>query len=261
VIRREAQDGFLLITQHDHALLSGELAERLGCVIARPTIEAIANHDCGWPVHDDCPTLNNQGLPLHVFETPVPISTRVWNESVTRARGLGDYQGLLVSLHVLNLSAMAMSHGREMSRGDLFEMNKFQHRQIEVQEELRARLGLSNELPRQLGLAKAGASAADDRLLSDFLVLTMLDRISLSLCCGNNLFPTLQQVAAGAMRLVMPDSATMEIEPWPFEEAILKLEVPARSVGKGPFGSVDEFRGMYANAPAERLAVIVRRSR
>ena len=47
----------------------------------------VSLHDCGWPLHDDRPTLNSQGQPLHVFETPVTLATQVWTASARRAAG------------------------------------------------------------------------------------------------------------------------------------------------------------------------------
>src|SRR6266550_4766205 len=263
MIRRPVEDGFLLIAQHDHALLSGEMARRIGNELFAPpspyeaVVEAIAQHDCGWPLHDENPTLNASGRSLHVFETPVGLATQVWNASVARAMNLGDYQGLLVSLHALGLSAFAMTHAKNPSRADLFEMNKFQHRQIEIQEDLRARLGLSNDLPRQLGLAAPGASTAEDLLRFNFRLLTAMDRISLALCCGENLFPALQDVharaGAAAMQLTlsMPDSATILVTPWPFDQGRLCFEVPARRVPDQSFASVEELQERYRQTPTE----------
>src|SRR4051812_19682232 len=152
---------------------------------------------------------------------------------------LGDYQGLLVSLHVLNLSAInVMAHSQNPSRTDLFEINKFQHRQIEIQEELRGRLGLSNDVPRKLGLAKLGTSEADDRLLFNFRMLTAMDRVSLALCCGKHLFPVMEDVhprpGAAPVRIEvgMPNNATMTLSPSPFDQGELRFEVPGRSVPK-----------------------------
>ncbi|HYE18393.1 MAG TPA: DUF3891 family protein, partial [Tepidisphaeraceae bacterium] len=215
MIRRPAgPDAVHLITQHDHALLAGELAKRFGGNGFAPpspsndTILGVTLHDAGWCLHDDAPTLNPGGVPLHVFEVPVPIAVRVWSASVDQAIVAGDYPGLLVSLHVLNLSALLMSHAfvfksgdrqpaaatAGLSRADQFEMNKFQHRQVEIQETLRDRLGFANDAPRQLGLAPPGTSPLDDQLRSNFRVLTLMDRLSLSLCCGKNLFPTIDDV-------------------------------------------------------------------
>jgi hypothetical protein len=272
MIRRDAGDWFLLITQHDHALLSGQLARRIGNPsFASPApredvVDAIAHHDCGWPLHDEQPTRNKQGEPLHVFEAPAALAVQVWSASVARAMNLGDYQGLLVSLHVLNLSAInIMAHARDPSRADLFEINKFQQRQVEIQEELRGRLGLSNDVPRQLGLARPGTSEAEDRLRFNFRLLTAMDRISLALCCGKHLFPAIDDVHPRPgeppcrIELAMPDDATMTLAPTMFDQAVMSFEVPARRVAKRAYGDVEELRAAYRAAPVERLILTARR--
>jgi hypothetical protein len=145
MIRRQGSDRFILITQHDHALLSGRLAERVGnAQFARPepreaAIRGIAMHDSGWPLHDDRPTVNPKHLPLDVFETPREVALHVWDASVERAAASHPYAGLLVSLHVMSLSQL-LGQMRPSQR-DQFEITKFQHREIERQEELRQRVG------------------------------------------------------------------------------------------------------------------------
>jgi hypothetical protein len=274
MIRRDAGNDFLLITQHDHAMLSGQLARHVGNAdFAAPspfneTVEAVSQHDCGWPLHDDQPTLNKAGLPLHVFEVPVPIAVRVWSASVAHASELGPYQGLLVSLHVMGLSAYAQTHlaPGNWSRQEFFEINKFQHRQVEVQERLRGQLGLSNEVPLNLGLAEPGTSAADDQLLFNFRLLTAMDRVSLALCCGTPMFPTMDDVRPGAgqpprrITAGMPDESTMTLSPWPFDVDRVELDVPARRVRKGPFESLEAFEDTYWRTAAEVLRLVVRRS-
>jgi hypothetical protein len=262
MIRRAAGNHLLLITQHDHALLSGQCARHLAIPAPSPfdaTLEAIAHHDCGWPIHDDQPTLNPAGLPLHVFESPPSLSTQVWSASVTRAMNLGDYQGLLVSLHVLALSALYLKHAKNPSRADLFEINKFQHRQIEIQEDLRQRLHLRTDVPLQLGLARPGASAADDQLLFNFRMLTAMDRLSLTLCCGELLFATIDDLLPQPgqlpiqLTLTMPDSATLTIDPWLFDQPAMTFQVPARRVDHTPFSSLENFRRAYHAAVSEPL--------
>jgi hypothetical protein len=277
MIRRDAgadDDHVLLITQHDHARLSGQLARRLGNGRFAPpapfeeVIEAIAHHDAGWPLHDDAgdgaPTLNRDGVPLHVFEASAALAVQVWSASVARAMDLGDYQGLLVSLHVLNLSGINLvAHAKEASRADLFEINKFQHRQVEIQEELRRRLGLSTDVPRQLGLAAPGTSEAEDRLRFNFRLLTAMDRVSLALCVGRNLFPTMDDVhprpgePPAPIRCALPERATMTLDPWPFDRTPLACEVPARRVGRGPYKNVDDFRRAYRAARVEPILLTV----
>src|SRR5213075_490790 len=101
MIRRDEQDAFLLISQHDHALISGELAEQFGnAVFARPqpaesVVRGVRLHDCGWPLHDNEPTLNPDGFPLYVFETPRDVALKVWTASSERAAAEDPYAGLL----------------------------------------------------------------------------------------------------------------------------------------------------------------------
>src|SRR6476646_2312884 len=113
MIRRHVGDHqFWLIAQNDHALISGQLAGQLGNGDFSPpsspsAVLGIGLHDCGWPVHDEQPTLNSKNLPLDVFETPRHVGLRVWGESTDRAAARDDYAGLLVSLHSLALSVFA----------------------------------------------------------------------------------------------------------------------------------------------------------
>src|SRR5215207_5051766 len=99
MIRRKHGSDFLLITQHDHALVAGQLAEVFGNDhFAAPlpreqTLAGVNLHDCGWPLHDDQPTLNPDGLPLDVFETPRDIGFRVWTASVERTIEMDAYGG------------------------------------------------------------------------------------------------------------------------------------------------------------------------
>src|SRR5687768_18404240 len=91
MIRRQQGDDWLLITQHDHALLAGELAEHFGNeYFARPeprepALRGVRLHDCGWPLHDDQPTINKDGKPLDVFETTRDIALPVWRSSADQA--------------------------------------------------------------------------------------------------------------------------------------------------------------------------------
>lgn len=277
MIRRPAGDSFLLITQVDHATFAGVMAEQLGADwMAEPTprdevIAAIGHHDGGWPIHDDEPTLNGHGLPLHVFEINMALATRIWTASVERAAGLGPYAQLLVSLHQLSLSDYAgrshdpSGHERVRSRQDLFELNKFQHRQVEVQEALRRQVGLRTDLPLGLGLAKDGIDPAEDRLTFNFRLLTLCDRLSLQLCCGKELFPTIEDVRprpggqAVKMTTRFLSSEVVEVTPWPFKRDGLGMALPCRRVSAAPFESDAALRKAYRAAPMEKIDLVLQR--
>src|SRR3954471_11078985 len=86
-----------LITQSDHAHLSGQLAQHFGNADFTPpdptTIQAISLHDAGWPPHDDNPTLNHHHPPRDVFESTHEIALPVWTTSSDRAQSHHPYAG------------------------------------------------------------------------------------------------------------------------------------------------------------------------
>ncbi|HEY8666580.1 MAG TPA: DUF3891 family protein, partial [Tepidisphaeraceae bacterium] len=191
MIRRETADEFWLITQHDHALLAGEVARHVGNGrFRRPdrfdeVIQGISLHDSGWPLHDDEPTLNAMHLPLDVFETPREVGLQVWRASADRAQQANPYAGLLTSLHALSLSFYATGPSPFTNeKFDLstpqakFAINKFQHHEVQRQEALRAELGLRNDLPRKFGLSEA-ADPRERELVFHFRLLQAMDKISL----------------------------------------------------------------------------------
>ena len=272
MIRHRRGDDFLLIAQHDHALLSGQFAERIGNdTFAAPspfqeTVDGVALHDCGWPLHDERPTLNDDGMPLHVLESPMPISVRVWSESARRAAEKDAYSGLLVSLHVLALSAIAQTndptpHERARDARDVFELNKFQHRQAELQEGLRSELRMRTDLPLRLGLAKAGTDPAEDLLLFNYNLLKLCDRLSLDLCCSEDLFEEVEEVyprpgaAPVTLKLDHRGEGMMTVDPWPFGTRELEFDLPCRRVPARRYEGEAEFQDVFNKAPADSLRI------
>ncbi|HEV8290336.1 MAG TPA: DUF3891 family protein [Tepidisphaeraceae bacterium] len=267
MIRRDMGDWFFLFAQHDHAQLSGELARHYGNrLFARPdplgpTIRAVGLHDCGWPLHDDRPTLNKDGLPLDVFETPLDIAIGIWQAGVERAGDEDLYTQLLVSLHVLGLSGFAAA--RQHDRREQFELNKFQHRQIEKQVELRKRLAMALDVPLKLGLAVRSDIAQEEQLRRNHNVVQTMDRISLGLCCADLVFEKIEAIvprpgaAAVTLNFVRTDDFALRVEPWPFDQEIIELQMPYRAVAAGQYEDVEEFRKAFADAAPMRMKMTV----
>lgn len=269
MIRNDRGDHFLLIAQHDHALLAGQLAERLGNrwfdgpEPRREAILGIEMHDCGWPLHDDAPTLNPAGLPLHVMETPVDVAVRVWSESAALAGQTDPYAGLLVSLHVFRLSSYHVhadvTPREKLERlGELFLLNQFQQYEIERQETLRPLSGLRTDRPLQFGLAEPGTDPEEDRLRFNSGLLRAMDAISLEACTGKSVFSRVggvhPRIGAESTELALthPSADVVRVNPWPFAASKIILNAPARRITKTPFATLEAFRQAYASA--ERLS-------
>ncbi len=254
MIRREDEGGFLLITQHDHALISGELAEQFGNeYFATPTplesvLKGIRLHDCGWPLHDDQPTRNKEGLPLDVFETPREIALKVWSAGVEKAIADDPYAGLLVSLHVLNLSVFASTLAGFDEKPGQFAVAKFQQREIERQEHLRLKLGLRSEKGQHhSGPPQEGAQKSEDQLNFNFRLLQAMDALSLAACCTKppsrqtqDLFP---EAGAAPIRLNLSrDGKDVIVDPWPFGPAQIDLMIPVCRIENKNYDSDEALR-------------------
>ena len=227
--------------------------------------------DGGWPLHDREPTLNPAGHPLHVFETPIPVAVKVWAESTRLARAVDSYTGLLVSLHVFALSALAYQHYadpsiRSHSAKELFELNKFQQLQIENQEQIRQQLGMRTDVALQLGLAPRGAGPEEDLLRFNYQLLRTMDQISLALLCGGRPFTTIDEMSPRPghdpldFRVGYPAKWTVTVTPWPFEIDRIELDAPFARVPAKMFAAVEAFREAYASAPREVQTVLVAKS-
>ena len=258
MIRRDTDRGTILINQHDHSRLCGEMARRLGNgLFASPlpfdaTVAAIADHDCGWAAHDQWPALNDRGLPAHVFEAATATALDAWAKSVDQVVAGHPYAGLLVSLHTMALANRASLRepegADEFSRRQAFRLRRFVHLQIELQESLRDRLGMRIDLPLRGGLAEPGRSPEEDLLRANFHLLEFLDQLSLNLCFDQLVFARIEAVyprpSEGSMaaRIGRQTSGAMRLDPWPFNSQYLDLEVPARSIKAGPYGNAEALK-------------------
>ena len=184
---------------------------------------------------------------------------------------LGPYAALLVSLHQLNLSdgvirrsLEAKSGGGNFSPRDVFDLNKFQHRQIELQETLRKQIGLRTDIPLTLGLAKRGIDEAEDRLRCDFRWLVLCDSLSLELCCGKPLFSMIRDILPTPLaeplnlRIERVNDETLVLNPWPFDAPKISTDVPFRRLPDSPFPDTETFQTALRNAPVEKLRVELR---
>lgn len=256
-------------------------------------ISAVALHDAGWVLHDRAPTVDGKGLPTDVFESPRELGLAVWPGAVSVAAREGPRAELLVSIHVLTLSAYASSESGMNKAGgagaltavERFELNKFQHREFERQRRLREVLGLSLELPLTLGLYDPETEDEDgppplppqppppplpvevlrreQELVEQYRWLQALDLISLAVCCTTvPVARTPEVLSSGredvweSLRLVR-DGADLRVKPWPFRVERIEVAVPYRVVGTGPYRDAEELREAYAAAEREVVRAVV----
>jgi len=263
MICRPAGEEWLLISQHDHSRLSGELARKVGNAMFAPpspfgsVVHAIAEHDCGWEEIDQRPDLNDHDQPAHVFESEVLTSLTAWQNSVDQVTAHDPYAGLLVSLHGMALANRAATRQPEaedeFTRQRAFRIRRFVHRQIEVQEQLRSALGMRTDLPLRSGLAEQGRADDEDLLRTNFFLLEFLDQLSLDLCFDSLKFQRIEIIYPRAgegpisARISSDPGGAMKLNPWPFNVASLELDLPARRIPSGPYRDAEALRSACEN--------------
>jgi Protein of unknown function (DUF3891) len=175
-----------LVRQPDHALLSGQIAERFA-IAGAPAVDddivrGISLHDEGWRDFDDgrqrlqatsanysadSVALNLEGKPLSFLEIKAEDFLRAWNGSIAAAEAVAPIAGLIVSGHFRRIGQFGMSTGT-YSGGDTQRVQEF----IAREEERNRRL-----LPLQSRSEKEVEDWTD--------VLQFCDLLSLYLCCGS----------------------------------------------------------------------------
>ncbi|CAN5617566.1 hypothetical protein BH10PLA1_BH10PLA1_17620 [soil metagenome] len=280
MIRREENGKFILIAQDDHAKLSGEMSKHIGngafeSLLARSpewgqrAINAIALHDSGWPEHDNAPTINTRQQPRDVFESKHDMSMELWTASADHAQAVDPYEGLMVSLHGLALSVIALSDVmHQFSRKNLaytrerFDLNRFQHNEVERQSALRTQLGLRMDLPLHYGLTDLGLDPREDLLIHHFRTLQAMDRLSLALCCTRSPFESIDLPhhpgnPLTRVRIKRISERVLVMDPWIFDQPSLTVTVPAHVLPVQTYVGEAAFHAAYAFAEKVTLEFVL----
>jgi len=209
---------YWLVTQPDHAELSGAIANALGPPLlprlSSEVVEGIARHDDGWAPFDAHISLIN-GRPFSFLDFPPLDFLCAWRESIESAAKVAPISAAMVSGHFSRLGKNRLD----------WDIDNAEDRQLLVD-------FLDNEQLRQQRLL-GGHSREEFEFLTD--VLQFCDVLSLYLCCGATRdveFP--QKFGVTPIRLRReaartPDQAAVcRFEPTPFAEGGVDLAVSAR---------------------------------
>lgn len=251
LIQRRA-DGLRLIRQHDHGLLSGELALRWrgaegAAGLSEEVVLATALHDLAWRELDAEPRWNPEtGLPYDFLEFPAVEKYEAALEGIDRVAELHPYAAVLVSLHYSTFGSPR--------RPPEFE---------EAEEERRLELlgDLEDDAP------------GPARIRGDLEHLRLFDNLSLFLCltppgAGSEsrpswLTPDLLDPPGPGPRLELSwsDEGTAVVEPFAFEAGPHDLVLPYRDLPSGPFPSASALRRAWEDAEERTFHIRVRGAR
>ncbi|WP_209123663.1 DUF3891 family protein [Alkalihalobacillus sp. BA299] len=106
MIIRETNDAFIMIKQHDHAFISGEVAKHFKCDLLKAehffddAIFAAYEHDRSWIGLDETPIWNDQAnLPYSFSDFPLLPKIAFYTIGLDEIEKVSPYASLLCSLH------------------------------------------------------------------------------------------------------------------------------------------------------------------
>lgn len=214
---------YWLITQPDHAALSGAIAAALGPPLlpklGSDVVQGIALHDDGWAPFDAQIRIAN-GKPLSFLDFAPSDFLRAWRGSIERAEKVAPIAGAMVSGHFWRLGKNRLEWGVDGADGRWLLLDFLESEQARQQ--------------RLLG----GYSREEFEFLTD--VLQFCDVLSLYLCCGapqDVEFP--QRFGPEAIRLrreaarSQDQAAVCRFGPSPFTAGGVDLAVIARRFSSG----------------------------
>jgi hypothetical protein len=102
MIVREKADSFVLVEQHEHALVSGEFARRWvsGPSPRASTLYAVENHDVAWRGPDQEVLWNEEsGLPFSFLDYPLEPKLSAQRRGIEQVEAHDAYAACLCSMH------------------------------------------------------------------------------------------------------------------------------------------------------------------
>ena len=242
------QQRWILISQVEHARLSGMLAETWGhepyAPFAPPAeiVAAIEHHDDGWAAWEVAPKVDAQtGRPLDFTEAPLTDSLAIWRDSIRAGADIGPLAAYMISGHFATL------------------LERFSRRWTSDPTLTALATDFLSEQRRErdnwFTMWQRVAGETADRAAADGAVawLQMFDWMSLWFCCAERSEPE-QFVPPTGPRVTLRPAAgpyDIEVSPWPYRVPTLGLEALGRSIPATRYTNTSD----VVTAPAEPVTL------
>jgi hypothetical protein len=225
-----------LISQPAHAGGAGQLAEcwQKPCdwpdAIWHRFVEAVHRHDDGWLALEDTPALDEAGRPYTFKNLPTEEHVSVWRRGIDQLAENDPYHGLVLALHAHWLYTQVARNDDPTG-------------EAAAQQFLQWIDGRIDELMRQLsGAGPAEQQAVGPRRLEEARrLIGFFDMVSLVLLGALPMNDWPEPLPFGerteSLRLHLPQSQTLAVEPWPFATSQVTVNVPAYDVQQDTFES------------------------
>ena len=255
MIRREYNNGWILITQHDHAVLAGSIMANWGNErFSRPkpfdeVLFAVREHDCGWKNWDSSPKINPEsGYPANFMEMEPEEQSEIWSGSYKSHSGIHPYASSLIALHFARFNQKILSRepSNEAANNLKREINGFVADNLDTAVSEPKLNGIHEEVKVNLWIVQIG------------------DIISLSLCHGWDSMkiaeaPLNYEGETVDLKLESQDGVNYVISPYPFSKPLISCRVMGKRLDRKSFASDGELRRHLQSVESESLDFTIRK--
>ena len=242
MIRREINGGWVLFTQFDHSVLSGEIMKYWGNHTFRGVktdpqqMYAITYHDKGWIEWDSNPRINPENNYPASFIDMYPEEQHViWSRCFEDIPEEYLYSSALIALHFSTFN----NHLLSSNPGDS-QLIEFKNKIINHVSEI------LNIEPGEL------ESGLPEKVLTGLKYIQIGDVISLTFCNGwdsvtVNDVPVDNNGNRTDIRIESKDGLNYKIEPYPFSDSNLEFDIKGLQIKGKEFSSDKELRTAIKN--------------
>ena len=263
MIVTEYRDHFRIITQSDHADLSGQLAAKWGndeFIRPEPYISFVtmaAVHDNGWWGWDMSPKITEDGKPMNFKQ----IDRNEW----ATGNGVGidgyspydPYGGLILNMHFTGLAQQRYGTEPAMTlHTDIPVIAKFVKEREAQAAELKKKMQASAELKDYV---------SQEKLWHNYLLQQTMDRFSLYFCCdhpieSSSMDPVPTSWGKSTKITLDPvDQEAVTVSPYPFAEAPLRVAVRGRLINKRKYETDADLQEEYLKASRRMFEFEIRK--
>lgn len=244
MIRRKDSEGWILVSQHDHAVLAGEIIALWGNELFSPprpfeeVVFAVREHDSGWKDWDARPKINPENeYPANFMEMEPRDQYGIWKGSYIGHAKEHPYASSLIALHFDRFNEKSLNKNPGNGSAKLLER--------EIDEFVSGNLGI------EIASGEMGALPPDVKINLRFVQVG--DIISLTLCHGWEEMeiqdvPVNYEGETATIKMTSSDGFNFIMDPYPFREPVLKCSVTALRLEEKTFASDDDLRRALRDA-------------
>jgi hypothetical protein len=255
MIRREQNEGWILITQHDHAKLSGQVIAYWGNnEFAEPepfdeVLFAIREHDSGWKEWDSLPKINPEtGYPANFVEMSSQDQCGIWSRCYKSHSSTHPYASSLIAFHFsrFNQSNIRKDPNNELAKSLQNDIMRFVAEKLDID------------------VSNISVKKVPDEIRTNLKLLQIGDIISLTLCNGWRSIeitevPLDYSGSETTLKMESQDGFNYTIAPYPFCDSSLKFSIKGKKLDRKTFSDDEEFRERLSNSNYETLDFTIRK--